>query len=61
MKEIKSTDSNVLLVGYDTQGAQSIMIVGKRKANGKTEILNYFAGPEADDLYQKLVTKKEEK
>lgn len=58
MKEIKSTD--VLLVGYDTQGAQSILIVGKRRPNGRTDILNMFAGPEADELYQKLTTKKDE-
>lgn len=57
MKEIKTTE--VLLVGYDTQGVNNILLVGKRKANGKANIFNMFVGAEADELYKKLTTKKD--
>lgn len=57
----KKTDTTeVLLVGYNTDKEDGhILIVGKRRPRGTTDILNMFTGQEADELYQKLITAKE--
>lgn len=51
-----------LIVGVDfTRGEDvGVLIVGRQK-KGKVDIVNAFQGKEAYELYEKLITKKEEK
>ena len=53
--------TETLLVGFDyTHGKdKSVLIVGKKTAGVAVEIINAFQGQEAEELYQRLVTKKE--
>lgn len=55
------TDS--ILVGYsfDTTSDEPVLIVGKKRLNESVEIINAFQGEEAKELYQRLITKKENK
>lgn len=52
-----------LLVGVHfrevTKDDTGVLIVGRRRMNGTTEIINAFQGEEALELYNKLTTKKE--
>ena len=51
-----------ILVGFDyTNGVdKSVLIVGKKRPNQSVEIINAFQGPEAEDLWRRLTTKKEQ-
>lgn len=51
-----------LLVGVDfTRGEDTgVLIVGRQK-NGVVEVINAFSGKEAQELYMKLITKKDNK
>lgn len=52
-------DSGTLLVGFDhSHGDIAILIVGRKDIGETTQIINQFEGAEAEELYQKLVTKK---
>ena len=56
------TDS--ILIGFDRKGDsvdQAVLIVGKKRPNQSVEIVNAFEGIEAIKLYEKLITKKENK
>lgn len=51
-------NSDTLLVGFDhAHGDIAILIVGRRSTGETTEIINQFQGKEAEELYQKLVTR----
>lgn len=58
--KIKETDC-VLVAFNPSNGIDNcVLIVGRRGARGGvTDIINAFQGPEAKELYEKLVTKKE--
>lgn len=55
---MKTTDT--ILVSYDfTHGRDaSVLIVGRKRKNQSVEIVNAFQGAEAEELYNRLVTKK---
>ena len=37
-----------------------LLVVGKKRPNQSVEVINALAGPEAEELWTKLITKKEE-
>lgn len=49
-----------LIIGYDIDSStdNAILIVGRKRMNESTEIINAFQGKEAVELYEKLITKK---
>lgn len=55
--------SDTLLVGFDfAKGSdKAVCVIGRRRMNESLEIVNAFQGQEAKELYDKLVTVKEEK
>ena len=59
--KIKTTDT--ILVSYDfTHGKdKSVLVVGRKQPKETVEIINAFMGEEAEELYKKLITKKEKK
>lgn len=57
--KIKETDC-VLVAFNPSNGIDNcVLIVGRKNSKGGTDIINAFQGPEAKELYEKLVTKKE--
>ena len=55
------TDS--ILIGFDRKDDsidQAVLIVGKKRPNQSVEIVNAFEGIEAIELYEKLITRKED-
>lgn len=59
--KLKTTDT--ILVSYDfTHGKdKSVLVVGRKRPKETVEIINAFQGEEAEELYEKLITKKEKK
>lgn len=49
---------DVLLVSFARENPNSdpVVIVGRRRMNGSTDIVNAFEGKEALDIYEKLTT-----
>lgn len=49
---------DVLLVSFARENPSSdpIVIIGRRRMNGSTDIINAFEGKEALDIYEKLTT-----
>lgn len=58
---MKTTDS--IIVAFDrTSGKDhSVLVVGRKDPKQDVKIINAFAGEEAEELYKKLVTRKEKK
>ena len=56
---MKTTDT--ILVSYDfTHGKDvSVLIVGRKEPGKAIDIVNAFQGEEAEELYKKLITRKE--
>ena len=52
-----------LIIGYDISHTSDnkVLVLGKRGPSGSVEIVNAFQGDEAEELYNKLFTKKENK
>ena len=52
-----------LIIGYDISHTSDnkVLVIGKRGPSGTVEIVNAFQGYEAEELYNKLITKKENK
>ena len=52
-----------LIIGYDISHTSDnkILVIGKRGPSGSVEIVNAFQGDEAEELYNKLITKQENK
>ena len=50
-----------LIIGYDISHTSDnkLLVIGKRGPTGSVEIVNAFQGDEAEELYNKLITKKE--
>lgn len=52
-------NSDTLLVGFDhSHDDIAVLIIGRKDAGEAVQIINQFQGKEAEELYQKLVTKK---
>lgn len=49
-----------LIVGISFTGDSKVMVVG-RQNKGLVDVVNAFQGEEAEELYMKLITKKENK
>ena len=51
------------IIGYDISHTSDnkVLVIGKRGPSGSVEIVNAFQGDEAEELYNKLITKKENK
>ena len=55
----KKKDQDTLLAGFDhTHGDIAVLIIGRKEADGKVQIVNQFQGKEAEELYERLVEKK---
>lgn len=52
-----------LIIGYDISHTSDnkVLVIGKRGPSGSVEIVNAFQGDEAEELYNKLITKQENK
>lgn len=51
-------NSDTLLVGFDhSNGDIAVLIIGRKDAGEKVQIINQFQGKEAEELYKKLVGK----
>lgn len=51
--------NDTIIVSYDDHSNDvPILIVGRKRLNESTEIINAFDGDEAKELYERLVTVK---
>ena len=52
-----------LIIGYDISRTSDnkVLVIGKRGPSGSVEIVNAFQGDEAEELYNNLITKQENK
>ena len=52
-----------LIIGYDISHTSDnkVLVIGKRGPSGSVEIVNAFQGDEAEELYNKLITRQENK
>lgn len=52
-------NSDTLLVGFDhSHGDIAVLIIGRKDAGEKVQIINQFQGKEAEELYERLVMKR---
>lgn len=55
--------NDVIIVSYDNHSNDSndipILIVGRKRLNDSVEIVNAFDGDEAKELYERLITVKD--
>ena len=58
---MKLTDSLLISIDFKENKDDSIMIVGRKPVGKPVDIVNAFQGEEAIELWNKLVTKKENK
>jgi hypothetical protein len=59
MSNNENLKPDIILVGFIPNGEKSILTVGKPQPGGTSEVINAFGGPEAIELYQKLITRNE--
>ena len=52
-------DSILVSVDFSNKNDTGVLLVGRKRMNQSVEIINAFQGDEARELYEKLVTKKE--
>ncbi len=52
---------DTILVSYvnSAKSDNPVLVVGRKRLNQSVEVINAFQGPEAEELYLKLVTKKD--
>lgn len=55
----KISEAVVVSIDYSESEDNGILLVGRKKGKGPIEIINVFQGPEALDIYKKLVTAEE--
>jgi hypothetical protein len=62
-EKMENSVADTLLIGVDFSNGKDVgvLIVGRKKPNETVDIINYFQGDEALELYQRLITKKGEK
>ena len=47
------------MVGFDhSHGDIAVLIIGRKETSEKVQIINQFQGKEAEELYERLVTKR---
>lgn len=52
--------NDTIIVSYDDHSNDvPILIVGRKRLNESTEIINAFDGDEAKELYERLITVKD--
>ena len=53
--------TDCILVSFDKseKDSSSVLIIGRRRINESTDIINAFQGEEAEKLYKRLITRKE--
>ena len=52
--------NDTIIVSYDDRSNDvPILIVGRKRLNESTEIINAFDGDEAKELYKRLITVKD--
>jgi hypothetical protein len=55
---MKTCDSILVCFDYTHGKDKSVLIVGRKNPRQAVEIINAFQGEEAEELYKKLVTRK---
>ena len=56
---MKTNESLLVGVDFTNDEDSSVLIVGRKRPNQSVDIINAFQGKEAEELYKKLVGKKE--
>ena len=53
--------TDCILVSFDKyeKDSRSVLIIGRLRINESTDIINAFQGEEAEKLYKRLITRKE--
>ena len=57
--ENKKLDTFIVCYDQKSPKDQPVLVVGRRNHVGITTVVNAFAGDEADELYNRLIKKKE--
>lgn len=52
-------DTILVSVDFSNNEDTGVLIVGRKRLNQSVEIINAFQGEEANELYKRLVTKKD--
>ena len=60
MSDINKISGAVIVSWSFTPGEPGLLLVGNQN-NGRVDVINNFTGTEAQELFNKLITKKEEK
>lgn len=55
----KISEAVVVSIDYSESEDNGIFLVGRKRGKGPIEIINAFQGPEALDMYKKLVPAEE--
>lgn len=55
----KISEAVVVSIDYSESEDNGILLVGRKRGKGPIEIINAFQGPEALDMYKKLVPAEE--
>lgn len=56
---MQTAKSLILSFSKNTEKGSSILIVGDKRPGKDADIINAFEGPEAEELWNRLITKKE--
>lgn len=59
--EVKKLDTFLVCYDKNSPKDQPVLVVGRRDHPGITTVINTFVGEEADELYNLLIKKKEER
>lgn len=54
-----TNDTILVSVDFSLGRDADVLVVGRKRLGHQVEIVNAFQGPEARELYEKLITKKE--
>ena len=56
---MQTAKSIIVSFSKSSEKDSCVLIVGEKQPKKDVEIINAFAGPEAEELWNKLITKKE--
>ena len=54
------TDTVIISIDWNDETNTGVLVVGRKRVNKSVDIVNAFSGDEAKELYQRLITKKDE-
>lgn len=54
------TDTVIISIDWNDETNTGVLVVGRKRVNNSVDIINAFSGDEAKELYQRLITKKDE-